>query len=472
MLAIMACVLGELRMEQATAATAVSVKQQHGNPFPPLRLSRSETESTRYFPSKAVGVSLLNYSSPLMSSPAIPTHMNRAKLSGISSNSQSNSDPDSSLSAKATSSVNYSLHRKSLERGLLSSHYVSTSPEQLRHTHRSTLNLANKFASLSRPFSFQTSTSNSPPINQKRGSIPIRRSTNPQTEYTLNPSSFFSKSFGNTDDGPSETEQRVTTLKGGKGSTRSKAFRVRLVNQDQFDMEGHAVVPLLLDKHASRYKGYRDAYAYQLSAWEMWPKKIEILKFNATGSRMHRTQETCVFDSPRTRRRKSMTGKVHENVLSVQRTCRQCHTIEPHGSNSQSIRCSKCSSNAVAPTCALCAERILGLGNACLACGHALHSACLTLLTSHFEEHPEEAQCPAGCGCQCSGIGVADVEVAEDRSRRTSAPIIREHINERGWGDVAYESLAKNLSAEGKKHIRPKTSQIWRGIERKQSQHG
>ena len=473
-LALMACVLGEQRMERAAADITVSADERHASPSLLLdnKTSDVDIKSIRYFPSKVVGLSILTSPSLVMSVPSVLPHLSHAETSGVSSGSPSNSDPDSSLSTRVTPPLNYSLHRQSLERGLLSSQSVSTSPEQLRHTHRSSSNLANTFASLSRPFSFHTSNSNSPPVIQKRGSIPIRRSTNPQPDIIVNPSSFFSKSFSNTDDGYSETEQKHANPKSGKASKGSNTLRVRLKNQDQFDMEGHARIPLLLSEHASRYQGYRDAYAYQLSAWQLWPKKMEVLKSNSSASSKKSAQETTVFVSPRAQRRKSMTNGAQEDFLSVRRACSQCHTTEPYGSNVHSIRCGKCASNTVAPTCAFCAERILGQGCICLACGHALHSACLAMLTSHFETHLEESQCPAGCGCSCGEFDAADIKVEKDGSRRGSAPTtIRENASERGWGDVAYESLAKNLGAEGKKHIRPKTSQIWRGVERKKSQH-
>ena len=469
-LAVMACVLSEQRIEQVAAEATVSANPRHASSPSALddKISIVDNKFSRYFPSKEVGLSILTSPSPPASIPSILPHPSHPQTSGVSSYSPSNSDPDSSLSARATPPLNYSLHRRSLERGLLSAQSVSTSPEQLRHTQRSNSNLANTFASLSRPFSFHTSSSNSPPVIQKRVSIPIRRSTNPQPDIIVNPSSFFSRSFSNTDEGHSETDQRDLALRSGKPK-ESDILRIRLKNQDQFDIEGHARIPLLLSEHASRYQGYKNAYAYQLSAWQMWPKKMEVLKPNPSASNERSSQEQTVFISPRAQRQKSGS---QQDYLSVRRTCLQCHTIEPHGSNVRSIRCSKCAWNTVAPTCAFCAERVLGQGCICLACGHALHSACLATLTSHFEAHPEEAQCPAGCGCPCGEFSAADFKVEEDGSRRGSAPTtIRDNASERGWGDVAYESLAKNLGAEGKRHIRPKTSQIWRGIERKKSQH-
>ena len=474
-LAVMACVLCEETLEHAAAGVAVSVRQR--NSYSPWlfddRTPSLEIMSSRYFPSKAVGLSILTSASPSTSISSVASRSKRAEISELSSYSPSNSDPDSSLSTKATPPLNYSLHRQSLERGLLSSQSVSTSPEQLRHGHRSNSNLANTIASLSRPFSFHASSSNSPPVIHKRGSIPIRRSINPQPDYVVNPSSFFSKSFSNTDEGYSETEQKDVILKGRRASKSSNTLRFRLKNQDQFDIEGHAKIPLLLSERTPRYQEYRDAYAYQLSAWQMWPKKMEVLKSNSSAPSKKLVQETAIFVSPRAQRRKSMANGAQENLLSVRRACSQCHTIEPHGTNTQSIRCSRCASNMVAPTCAFCAERVLGQGCICLACGHVLHSACLAMLALHFDAHPEEAQCPAGCGCHCGEFSPADFKVDEDGSRRGSAPTtIREHASDRGWGDVAYESLAKNLGAEGKKNIRPKTSQIWRGIERKKSQQG
>jgi len=60
----------------------------------------------------------------------------------------------------------------------------------------------------------------------------------------------------------------------------SPSILTTLKNQNQFDQEGHASVPLLEPEHSVKYAAYREIYADQLSAWNLPIQRAEMLKFN------------------------------------------------------------------------------------------------------------------------------------------------------------------------------------------------
>lgn len=65
-----------------------------------------------------------------------------------------------------------------------------------------------------------------------------------------------------------------------KKKPEERKIKVMLKNQNLFDTEGHASIPLLPPEELPKRQAYREVYAEQLGAWDLHVQAAEILKFN------------------------------------------------------------------------------------------------------------------------------------------------------------------------------------------------
>jgi len=185
-------------------------------------------------------------------------------------------------------------HRNSIVNSL------STSPEQ-RVTKRSNSNLSAAFSSFSRPFAalgssptpsdrfrpdadlstsaptsgitwgsntFYSSSSNSP---EKR-----RRGSSRRSSFKTHDSTYSSDEEDYWLEDSDDDAINHSPIKDSKTPTIKTTFK----NQNQFEEEAHASLPLLPQQYHHRYEAYRAIYADQLSIWGLHIQRAEILKFN------------------------------------------------------------------------------------------------------------------------------------------------------------------------------------------------
>lgn len=358
---------------------------------------------------------------------------------------------------------------------------LSTSPEQMRHVPRSNSGLAGAFAaSLSRPFSFATSASSSPPTQ------PMKRLSPAVSYLGAAPGGNYHGSNNTTKPSTIPSDSRtayplsVSDAEEEKSLSRTPIFTTKLKNQQEFSDDGYANIPLLDPKETGRYKAYRDAYAHMLFVWDMPIAMSAVLKYN--------TEPSGSFDQSSKGPSKLVIGKSTVNDVETQQglllrdICLACNAAFASGADG-SI-CRTCSAPRPPLVCLLCTSIIRGLASPCLSCGHILHSACRALLSAEqtsgvpsIDNDDEIETCISGCGCRCAEHAVVEVEEPQCQPRKSSddADTIfadesaaaglqdRSHgKEEHAWQDVVYESLARNL---GSRTLTPKSSQIWRGSE-------
>ena len=506
MLGMMACVFAR------PVAPIVSRKSSVGSSpktrrSPNLRFSQStkflpvdsSSSSNAYFPSLEVASSLLGTeeSSSVGWHPVAKTTMDPSSLE--SSFGAPNSETQS---AGLTPPYPFRPTPNISERTNFTESSMSSSPEQLRQTHRSNSNLAASFAaSFSRPFSFSASASSSPPnpsMTKKRAS-PLSGYGGLQLQNVAwGTSSTVGKSLSSTDEPRSisatldrRSDEKVRRRKAGGGSTRkSTKIKVTLKNQDRFLNDGYSDVPLLDPAEAWRYKAYRQAYAYLLTIWEMPLTKAEVLKFNSHESlpqdgntRVPNSEDASLAIGKRMGHRNS-TSTGH-GALDLRVPCHVCSEPRPSDLDA-GAKCAACNARAVPPSCVLCAELIRGRASPCLNCGHVLHASCLTLIQRSADVDLESGvmECITGCWCPC--LAYSQVEVPwplagmdellphERQARKASSTpsTIREvdesmaqdeSVHDAAWEDVAYVSLARNLAAAGAKVVTGRGRRASRG---------
>ncbi|KAL8732599.1 MAG: hypothetical protein Q9181_003881 [Wetmoreana brouardii] len=236
----------------------------------------------RYFPSVEVAASILQ---PLTKRPAFTLDMQKPTSDPHSTSSSigaSTSDPLTPFSTGLTPPSSSKPSKANREHSS-SQITVSTSPEQYKHIHRSSSNLATAFAaSITRPFSFSTPDSSSPPTVQ-----PKKRSS-PATNYLGAAASSLAW-------GPSMPPRRMTSNTQGLKprlplssvgdrygivSGKVSSFTTKLKNQNQFHNDGYAPEPLLDPSKEEQYFAYRSMYASMLIAWNLSVASCEILQYN------------------------------------------------------------------------------------------------------------------------------------------------------------------------------------------------
>ena len=353
---------------------------------------------------------------------------------------------------------------------------LSTSPEQMRHNHRSSPSLSTLGASVSRPLTFNSSIASSPPAQYPRkrlspaGSyLGVSTSTN-----SWSPSQFFARSSSTIMEDPkssfnvsvSDTEEDAQPI------VEKPVFTTRLKNQEQFHNEGYADLALLDAQEEWRYHAYREAYAHLLYIWGLSITRTEILKYNGVLT----SRSTCSNEDSTSDLAIGTAGtfiSTGVRCLDFRDHCQKCNTLL--SSKHAGRRCPNCANTQTSLLCLLCNTFVRGLSSPCLICGHVLHSSCRELLLSQSPgDVPSE--CISGCGCQCADYFSIEVKAMDPIARTLHedvSPAVtvvgdtttgeREQLewyDNSEWEDMAYESLARNLKP--KQGVKAKSSQIWK----------
>ncbi|KAI4139123.1 MAG: hypothetical protein LQ341_004341, partial [Variospora aurantia] len=225
----------------------------------------------RYYPSAEVAASILR---PWMTQPAFTLGMQKAgsdPQSAASSIGASTSNPLTPFSASPTPPTSFKMNKRKHERSI-SQAPISTSPEQLKHLHRSGSNLASAFAaSITRPFSFNTPESASPPATHpKSRSSPVASHLG-----TMTPNTSWGPLVQSKQITPPAQNERHDAISGS-----AHMFDTTLKNQDQFHNDGYAAEPLLDPLKEEIYAAYRSTYASMLLAWELPIASCTVLQYN------------------------------------------------------------------------------------------------------------------------------------------------------------------------------------------------
>ena len=493
MLAMMSCVLVNSNiMDRAKRLPKPINHEQSNSKLRASMKTESLIEVTNlpqvqhdYFPFPEVALSLLQ---PLHSQQSRAQFSDRITLNHVSAASSlgaSNSGPINSFSSGNTPPTSDPSGRRIMERTESNSLSLSASPEHVRHNHRSNSNLSTTFSSFKGPFTFSSSASPSPPVaNLKKSVSPLGSFIGgPASIVNWGPSGAFRQPVGVNEETQSVYGVRHNTKGSSVNTGKEAKIKITLKHQDEFHNEGYARVAHLDPNEEWYYQAYRVAYANLLAVWEMPLAKTEVLKYGKR-SLVSIQQSKDAAKSPKPvvisiGRNNSGSVIAHlRNTLSTRRKCTACNKSRDLYSSMYGFRCSRCASKEAALFCVYCAERVHGQATPCLNCGHVVHSQCRSALLSSISSTYDE--CSVGCGCKCSSIEPPDIELPQDVPNPPSMqPSIigepdRQNVwqeREGTWEDVAYESLAKNLGPAGAKYVKPRTSQIWRGLERKDSNH-
>ena len=501
MLALLACVFSEHRLTRTSRQSSGLAKKpmrggEAGHFLPITWAAASEAHpsfkgSNDYYPSQEVAWSLHQPALPKVSKPDGAQLITSTPHSTGSSVGASTSDPTTPFSTGVTPPQSYRPSRINYERSNSQTQSLSTSPEQYRLAHRSSSNLATAFASVSfsRPFSFSASASSSPPATYSK------KRPSPVGSYAAGPaplgvtwggSSVFGRSSTITEDPKPISVLSNTDDEDDMPGVKEPSIGIRLKNQNLFDLEGYASVPLLNLDHEWKYQAYRNAYANMLTVWEMPLASCEVLKYNRLSTSpsksppdVDKDHQTSLITLGKDSEKAVDTPDKERLGLRMMRTCTNCGKVAQHGQTSHlGPKCSICTKKQGILSCVLCTEIVIGLSSPCLACGHVVHSACrLQILVSDLDA---KGECISGCGCVCADHAVVEVEMGPEPLSSVPSTRTLMGANEQeqhGWLDdrdddlwedvAAYESLAKNLGGTGRgvkgRHLTPKASQIWRG---------
>ena len=430
-----------------------------------------------YFPSLEVARSLLQRRKP-QKPPSASREVGTGSSPLTGSFGASNSGSMTPYSTGITPPSSFKPGRRSIDRSNSSNMVASSSPEHLKSLRRSNSNLASAFAaSLSLPFALTASASSSPP------GPPIKRMNSPIGSYggsstlgvTWGATTFMGQQPNILED-PRSRGPAIFSRHHIQSATQQTKFKIKLKNQDQFDLDGYSASPLLNSGNGGRYEGYRKGYAYMLFVWDMPIARTELLKQSrmttVTTIETNRSGDSPLITLGRKGREMSRS-EPSSQPIGLKRYCALCNAKQMLPFTASTSNCGSCQLSATTLVCLLCDELIRGRATPCLACGHALHTSCRSLLKSQSEMAEESYKCISGCGCICSEHLVVVVDWPEERPPLQSpAPSTVGKAQEpegkvrydegRTNEDVAYVSLAKNLVA-GSRNLKPKTSQIWRG---------
>ena len=217
--------------------------------------------------------------------------------------------------------------------------------------------------------------------------------------------------------------------------TRRHVIRTCLRNQNKFDIDGYAPVPLLDPKLEQQYKAYRSSYAHLLTVWQLHQQRAEILKFDGLPNYYDTTGAVRRANSP-VKRDKLRKEDMAPPALEIRKCCPMCgEPFAPIEKNGIAVgwHCinNDCISKSIKATkrtwCSVCETAICGLSVSCLQCGHISCYACAQEWYSTYKgAHSAEAaklkadehncewniggsSCPAGCGCSCSMLTSIEV---------------------------------------------------------------
>ena len=475
MLAMLSCVLSE---PLSTFAASSCGPHQW-----PSSIDSEFSEIDDFYPSAQVARGLYRGNSPDLQ-PAIRPNGSIARSSTSPSTASPLKESFTPVPRSIFPSIDLRPSRTTLERQDSQHTSLSVSPEQLRHMPRSNSNLASAFAaSLSRPFSFSTSTSSSPPTQPRKRLSPAGSYLGAHPGVSWSSASIFSKTSTIAEDPGPARSLSVSDVEEDIGPVRAPVFKTKLKNQDQFPDDDSASMPLLDPENDWRYRAYRDAYAHMLFVWGLPIAMCEVLKYN--GETSPSPWSSAEESSKLAIGKSTSNSAVTKQGLGIMETCLSCKSAIPN--LVEGHRCLTCSAPRSPLVCLFCDSIIRGLASPCFSCGHVLHSSCrLALLTEQARyalfpsssNNDEEGTCVSGCGCHCSDHAIIEIDEpaheTQPISEATEPTATPEHTagvdvqkengpqEEQAWQDVVYESLARNLGA---RTLTPKSSQIWRGGE-------
>lgn len=482
MLAMLSCVLQTPRtakvMQSTTNGNDLEPGARHN--FQAFPASHPLAVMERYYPFADAAT---HAHQPLTTKPTfrleLPNHTSDSQSAG-SSVGASTSDPMTPYSTGLTPPSSMKPNQSFKERSL-SETPLSTSPEQYKHAHRSSSNLASAFAaSLVRPFSFSTPDSSSPPT-----AYPRKRSS-PATSYSGAANSDQIRGKGSSD--VTTTKFQTSSTLGRKGNKSAQvehfSFETILRNQSQFQNDGYAAEPLLDSTEEARYSAYRSIYADMLLTWELPVASSKVLQFNPPGPgrlalQMERRDQELKKSLILTRKcNPSITTRdTAELQLDFREHCSDCSNMVPQSTPGN--RCRECSAKHGPLVCQLCQYVIHGHFSPCPNCGHVLHLSCRYAIEQEDKDDSLDEECITGCGCKCTSHIRGDVHhsIKENTPVDPASDAFVNDQQQSGWsdatddnedagikaqGNVAYESLARNLGA---RFLTPKPSQILRGGE-------
>ena len=484
MLAMLSCVLSEFSI--ASNSPAIDETSNHHTRSQDQRnspncLNQKTTGSSNYYPTFEIAKNMLRHMSPRRPDP-------EKRASGPQSTSSSVgatiSDP---LTPYSTGATPPGIHRPTAVSFERHDSQMSTTPAQPEHqqnTYRSSSNLASTFAaSFSRPFSFNTSISSSPPTTYlKKRLSPAGSYTGPQsTGVNWGAATFFAKQSTITED-PKLYSLSVSDTEEDVAVSKPLILATKLKNQDQFDDEGYASVPLLDTNQIWRFHAYRASYAHMLFTWDMLLARCEVLKYNEHSSIQGlRAKSITGYSPPVFAVGRSNTGS---SIASEEKGLRLGLQIDRKAVSSRTIQQHKDPQPANFASidgpliCLLCVEIIRGLCSPCFACGHVLHTSCRSIISSQTLEATTSGECISGCGCRCAEHAIVEIGLPlqypispfpagtgntsneqEQEKRRGEAGNDEDAWEDIQREDVAYESLARVRE----RYITPKPSQVWRG---------
>ncbi|OJD14827.1 hypothetical protein AJ78_04857 [Emergomyces pasteurianus Ep9510] len=313
-------------------------------------------------------------------------------------------------------------------------------------------------SSLSRSFTFGPSGSSSPPSNSSKKRPSPAGSLNMTGPSGWTAGGIFGKPASALPDhltvsttATSQTHSDTDSERPSSPKPKApKGAKIVLKNQNMFDSDNHAYVPLLDQRQVQLFKAYRAAYADLLFVWDMPVERMEVLKINGiSGSRpdMYRPSrpkyhEKRTSDFGRRDSRLLAPTPSQEKLpfednqgLDMQRHCLKCGYAlhisafampaiakasgnnKTRGGDSSAYQCPQCKPPQPIPaklSCVICSEVINGMFTPCLQCGHI---TCIECHQNWFSIQPYIAggktlnipSCPSGCGCTCSDHVVIEV---------------------------------------------------------------
>ncbi|KAI9701138.1 MAG: hypothetical protein M1836_001807 [Candelina mexicana] len=401
MLAMLSCVFSEPAAKEGVWNSMMHFTQ----PEIPMAM-KTPAFSLDYFASEEVAWSLYQPNIATLSTPKI----SHTPLGTFGSASSSNGPWSGDHSTGTTPPLSYKTNKTSIEHLDNRTQSLSTSPD-LQRTRRSNSNLASMFTtSFSKPFSGLASSS--PPAQYKKRLSPVESiQTNAVTWGTntffgassINKGIPFAPSASHSLDG-SDTDEDLPPPGEAK-------IKVILKNQNLFDSESLASVPLLDPKQSSRYTAYREAYANLLDVWKLPFARCEVLKFNGLSSYFPTSSHPGQDNSLLTLGKLGAGTSTDDSQLGlgVARHCAKCDDILQLKSQAgAAARCRRCARNQNALACMVCLEVILGLYVPCLSCGHVAHTHCHSI----WFEDENNTEC-VSCTCECPKLVVVQVNFPE-----------------------------------------------------------
>ncbi|KAI9670894.1 MAG: hypothetical protein M1817_003779 [Caeruleum heppii] len=412
---------------------------------------KSPAYSLDYFAAAPVAWS---HYQPTISMPSTPRALNTPQGtygSVGSSNGPWGSDPVTPYPTEAIPSLTHRASRVSLDQIHAAAQSLSTSPEQ-RLGRRSTASLSSNFAaSFARPFG--TTATSSPP----HGATTMKKRPSAVDGFlgSLAPGVV---TWGATTVIDPAVEEPSSESDGSEVGRNDEAIgieaakpriRVSLRNQDRFDDDGCASVPLLDPRRGLRYKAYRESYANVLALWGLETARLEILKFN--GLRSYYSEPLSGdFLLQLGKKRAEAARALAWRGLVIGGHCGNCgDPLQGRVVEGSKGRCVGCERGQARRHCSLCEEAAMGAHVPCLCCGHTLHALC------HQQWFLQvDVACPTGCGCFCPRSTIeAPVVLLEDSAAvvdtKSLSPVAERSEDPMGldsWEDLTSVGMGRGLS--------------------------